>query len=302
MSGGPQAGEVLWVIDGNNLAHRLFRGVPIDSVRGRRGEPINVLIGWVQTIRRLRTHNRVDFLLPVFDGDGPGWRHAVYPEYKAGRPPHPPELVSQWRLLFELVDAMLLPWVRVAGTEADDMIASYTEAAVARGLGVVIVSNDKDLLQLVRGTEPGPGSVRAARRVKKQLELTGPEEVEETFGVGPSQLGDLLALAGDRDEAPGVHGIGPKTAAEILRNHGSLEEALDRWALVQGRASGLLRDQADRARLSRELVALRDQLPLPLPLDRLRRWNPSRAGLDRFFHRFGFPRYEAAVDAYRGTG
>jgi DNA polymerase-1 len=116
----------------------------------------------------------------------------------------------------------------------------------------------------------------------------------------PTQLlGDLLALTGDRDEAPGVRGIGVKTAAAILRDHSSLERAIDRWALIPGRASALLRDQADAARLSRRLVALRDDLPLPLPIESLRAWNPSRSGLDRFFARYGFARYEAAVDAYQ---
>ncbi len=301
---GPAAGEVLWIIDGNNLAHRLFHALPIDEVRGADGEPINVLIGWVQTIRRLRANNQVNFLLPVFDGDGDGWRHELYPEYKAARPSHPPELQFQWSLLFELTEAMGMPSVRVDGVEADDMIASYTEAAVARGLDVVIISNDKDLLQLVRG-ELGEPMVRAARRVPRKLELLGPTEVEEMFGVAPELLGDLLALAGDRDEAPGVDGIGPRTAAKILRSHGSLEQAIDRWSLITGKASTRLRDQADRARLSRKLVDLQRDLELPIPLDDLRPWNTAaapvrRTGLDRLFHRLGFVRFEAAVDAYTG--
>jgi DNA polymerase-1 len=120
--------------------------------------------------------------------------------------------------------------------------------------------------------------------------------VLDLFGVEPSQLGDLLALTGDRGEAPGVPGIGPKTAAEILRAHGSLEQALDRWSLVQGRASNLLREHAEAARLSQRLVSLRRDLDLPVALDDMRPWNPSRACLDAFFGRFGFDRFESAVD------
>jgi len=150
-------------------------------------------------------------------------------------------------------------------------------------------------MQLVRGDDLGPGSVRMFRRPRRELELVGPAEVEAKFGVPPQLLGDLLALAGDTtDSIPGVSGIGNKTAAQILGEHGDLERALDRWSLIPGRTSKVLRDGADAARLSRRLVALAADTQLPMALD-----ESSRA-LNAYFRALGFPRYEAAVDAYEG--
>jgi DNA polymerase-1 len=242
----------------------------------------------------------VRWLLPIFDGPGDGWRKDLHPGYKSARPVQDEDLRSQWPLVARLTVALRLPPLAVPSVEADDLIAAYTEALVERGCEVVIVSNDKDLLQLVRG-EDGPGAVQQLARVRQGFELRGPAEVFAKWGVYPEQLGDLLALAGDTtDSIPGVPGIGPKTAAKILTSRGGLEKALDEWSLIQGKASELVRDHADQARLSRKLVALRADTPLPLGLDELRPWVPSRIALDDFFRELGYPRFESAVDAYKG--
>ncbi len=296
---GPQAGERLWLVDANNVVHRLYHALP--PTPAPTGAAINAVVGWLRWLRELRRHHEVKFLLPIFDGDGPGWRTELHAGYKAGRPEQPEDLRDQWPRVQALNDALRLPWVQVPAVEADDMIAAYTEAAVARGVEVFILSNDKDLMQLVRGEELGPGSVRQFGRPRRELELVGPTEVEAKFGVPPRLLGDLLALAGDStDSIPGVTGIGVKTAAQILADHGDLEGALDRWSLVQGRASAALRDGAAAARLSRRLVALDVETPLPIALGELRPWVPSSRALNAYFKALGFPRYEAAVDAYEG--
>lgn len=293
----PPPGETVWIVDGDNVVHRLFHAIPVAAHLTPKGDrPINAVVGWVQHLRRLRTKRDAKYIVPVFDGHGRGWRHEICESYKANRPPHPPELDEQWPLIYGVTEALQLPAIRVETVEADDLIASYVEAACALDLDVVVISNDKDLMQLVRGDEGRPGSVR--QLVKR--DMVGPAEVRERFGVvGPELLGDFLALAGDTtDSIPGVRGIGPVKAAEILRDHGSLERALDRWSLVPGAAARKLRDGAEDARLSRRLVSLRSDLELPVPIERLRPWRPSRAALDAFFAPMGYPRFEAAVDPY----
>ncbi len=300
---GPQRGERVWLIDAHNMVHRLFHGVPLlEHVAPATGQPINAVVGWVRSLRGLRTREgreAVKYVIPIFDGDGDGWRLELHPGYKANRTPCPPELEEQWPLIHAVTEAMRLPLVKLKGVEADDLIAAYTEAAVARGAEVVILSNDKDLLQLVRG-EGGPRSVRQVRREKGEFVELGPREVEERFDVGPDLLGDLLALAGDSsDSIPGVPGVGPKTAAKILAARGSLDNALEEWALIPGKASKLVHDHADSARMSRELVRLRDETPLPIELHELRPWVPSRNALDDFFRSLGFPHWRVAVDPAR---
>jgi DNA polymerase-1 len=295
---GPQRGDRLWLIDGNSVVHRLYHALPQTSAPAT-GDPLNAVAGWLRWLRTLRRHHEVRWIVPIFDGDGPGWRADLFPGYKSGRPEQPEDLAAQWPLVRELCDALRLQWVQLPGIEADDLIAAYTEAAVARGVEVFILSNDKDLMQLVRGDELGPGSVRQFARPRRDLELVGPAEVEDKFGVPPEILGDALALAGDRtDSIPGVPGIGVKTAARLLAEHGDLERLLDRWSLVPGRAAMTIRDGAEAARLSRRLVGLDAGTPLPLSLGELRPWVPSKRALDAFFGRLGYARYEMAVDAY----
>jgi DNA polymerase-1 len=297
---GPQRGERLWLIDANNVVHKLYHAIPSTRAPAT-GRETNAVVGWLRWLRVLRRHHEVKWLLPIFDGDGPGWRAELHPGYKAERPEQPEDLREQWPMVQALNDALQLPWVQTPGVEADDLIAAYTEAAVVRGLEVFILSTDKDLMQLVRGEGLGPSSVRMFPRPRRELELVGPPEVEAKFGVGPQLLGDLLALAGDKsDSIPGVQGIGVKTAAKILIDHGEIERALDRWSLVPGRASAALHDGAEAARLSRRLVTLDASTPMPLALDELRPWVPRRRPLDAYFRELGYVRFEAAVDAYEG--
>ena len=288
---GPGKGDRVVIIDSDNMVHRLYHAVP--PTTSPSGHEVNAVIGWVRSLRRFY-QDGARWVLPVFDGPGNGWRHDLHPGYKAHRRDDDDALASQWELVVRATIALRLPPLAWPETEADDLIATYTKALRARGCEVVIASNDKDLLQLV-----GPG-VRVLSRVKGVLAERGPEYVRERWGVEPGMLGDLLALMGDTsDGVPGISGIGPVTAAKILRDHGSLEAALDRWMLVQGKAGEALRDGAEVARMSRRLVTLQEDTPLPLGLDELTPWVPSRAGLDAFFGSLGWPRFESALDPAR---
>nr|WP_255216481.1 5'-3' exonuclease H3TH domain-containing protein [Pseudenhygromyxa sp. WMMC2535] len=284
------------MVDANNLVHRLFHASALAFAPSDERTPINATVAWVRQFRALRQRYRPDVVLPVFDGPGPSWRHARFPGYKAEREAPPQALEDQWVWIHRATEALRLPLIREPGVEADDLIAAYTEAAVVQGFEVTVVSNDKDLMQLIRGPAQGSGSVRqldvfADRRV-------GPEEVREKFGVGPERLVDLLALTGERGEGiPGVPGIGPKTAAKLLARFGDLEGVLSRAEIItQTKRREALLAHAEDARISRELVALRKELALPLALAEVPPWVPSRKTLDAFFAELGFGRFEEALD------
>jgi DNA polymerase-1 len=294
---GPQHGERIAVLDATNKFHTLYHAVPIAKTMALRGDPpqpLNAVVGWVRFLRRLYKDG-VRYIVPVFDGDGDGWRHAAYPQYKSDRKPHDPELVSQWPLVKELTRAMGLPMICEPNTEADDLVAAYVEAAVTRGLEVVVVSNDKDLMQLVRG-DAGPGSVRQLAAGKVPL---GPGDVAGMFGVSPSQLGDFLALMGDKiDAIPGVPGIG-RTKARQLLGDGDLDRLLADWSFITPTKLGnLVHAHEKNIRLWRRLVSLASDTPLPVPLHELKPWTTGKLALNQFFGRFGFPRWEAAVLRY----
>lgn len=295
---GPQPGETVYVVDANNIVHRLYHAVPQQV--SPTGQPVNAVVGWIRNVRSLRKRG-ARWVLPIFDAPGPSWRHEIYSAYKSDRSEDDPELATQWPIVVRACFALGLPALAAKGFEADDLIAAYTEAMAARGCQVVICSNDKDLLQLVRGDEGEPGCVRLLAKGNDGLELRGPEYVRERYGVEPERLGDLLALSGDSsDGVPGVRGIGPKTAARVIAQHGDLEQVLDRWMLTPGKTAERLRDGAEEARLSRRLVELRSDAPLPLPIDEVPVVRPSRARLDELFRPLGYPRWESAVDAYGG--
>jgi DNA polymerase-1 len=293
---GPQLGERIAILDATNKFHTLYHAVPLEKTMALRGDPpqpLNAVIGWVRVLRRLYKDG-FRYIVPVFDGDGDGWRHAAYPQYKSDRKPQDPELVSQWPLVKELTSAMGLPVICEPNTEADDLVAAYVEAAVARGLQVVVVSNDKDMMQLIRGGV-GPGSVR--QLVDK--ELLGPCDVVSKFGVVPERLGDLLALMGDStDSIPGVPGVGKAKAKQLLGD-GDLDRLLADWAFITPPKLGnLVHAHEKNIRLWRALVALASDTPLPVSLYEMKPWKTGKAALHEFFGRFGFPRWEAAVLRY----
>lgn len=293
---GPQPGETVHILDATGMIHALYHAVPIETTRSLSGDqPLNAVVGWVRSLRRLRA-NGARYIVPVFDGDGRGWRSDLLAEYKSGRKPTEDDLLRQMPLVRELTAALRLPVVCIPAVEADDLISSYVEAAVASDLDVTIISSDKDLMQLVRDGERG-----SVRQVVpgKHGGVFGPAEVRAKFGVGPERLGDLLALAGDKvDSIPGIRGVGPKKAAALLGD-GDLEHLLSRWSFVVPMTLGdTVHRSEDSLRLWRRVIDLDRGLELPVPLSRLHPWTPSRRALDEFFGRFGFPRWESAVDRF----
>lgn len=249
---------VLLLIDGNNVVHRLFHGRPMTTdAKG----PNNALRGWESTIRRLREEVEPDFAVAVFDGDGKNWRHELFPSYKAARKPTPDDLLVQWPRVYEECDRTGLRWVRRDGWEADDVIASYCQQALNVGCDVLIVSNDKDLLQLARDI---PVSVR---RLTSEGQRQGPEYVMSKYGVDPERLVDILALAGDAsDGIPGAPGVGLVKAQKFITEYGTLEGAIRRSMLLSSAAARAVHDNASDLRIYKRLVSLRFDLPIPIPI------------------------------------
>jgi DNA polymerase-1 len=303
MSGRPAGGVgSLFLIDANNFLYRAYHALPMLTAPD--GRPVNAVHGYVRMVAALRREFAPQFLLAVFDAAGSkAWRRKLYPPYKATRPPAPEDLQPQIPLVRLATAAMSIPWVEDELYEADDLIAAYAKAGLAKGLEVVIVSSDKDLMQLVRDDGGERGKTIRLWDTMKNRQL-GPDEVREKFGVGPEQLGDLLALAGDAsDNIPGVPGIGAKTAQGQLEQFGDLENLLTRTAEIkQVKRRETIEKHAQDARISRKLVALFTDFELPRTVESLEDKGPERDKLEAFFDPLGFKSTLTGAVGMRGGG
>lgn len=270
----------LYLIDGSGFIFRAYHSLP--PLTNPQGVPVGAVYGFMNMILKLMEGTQADHIAVIFDAGRRTFRNDIYPEYKAHRPPPPEDLVPQFPLVREATQALNLPAIELAGFEADDLIASYTRAARSAGMEVVIVSSDKDLMQLIGG------GVSMYDGMKQKT--IGPEQVAEKFGVPPEQVRDVLALIGDTsDNVPGVPGIGPKTAAELVGSFGSLEGVLQAAPTIkQNKRRETIEQNAELARLSYTLIGLREDVPLPLPLEALATRVPESETLMPFLQAMGF--------------
>ncbi len=281
------ARERLFLIDGYALIYRAFFAMIARPLTTQRGENTSAAWGVVNFLLRLRQRHRPDYLGWVHDL-GESFRHREYPDYKATREKLGLELQQDFdrsvERIEELLAAFRVPVLGVEGFEADDVIGTLAPAAAACGLQAIIVSGDKDFYQLIA---PGIALLNPGRGGPAAVEEQWVDEdnASERFGIAPAQVVDYLALVGDSsDNVPGVKGIGEKTAVDLLRTYGSLEAILSRAAEVPGkRAREALLAHAAEARLSRDLVTIRRDVPIALDLTALRVSDPDRAELERLF-------------------
>ncbi len=276
----------LVLIDGPNYVFRAFHAVK-HNLSNSKGQPTNAVFGYVQMVRSILKDLSPTHVAVVFDPKGGTFRNQMYAEYKAHRPPMPEDLAAQWDYVYEVTDAFNFARICVQNYEADDVIATLARQAEAKDWDVTIVSTDKDLMQLV-------GDKIWMLDTMRRKEY-GFDEVVEKWGVGPDKIQDLLALAGDSaDNIPGVPGIGPKTALELINTYGDLEGILSHaHEIKQNKRRENLIEFADDARLSYDLVALDENTPLPLTLDDLKVQKPNREKLAKVFVELEFRRLTA---------
>jgi DNA polymerase-1 len=275
----PSQEKTLYLVDGSSYLYRAFHALP--NLTNSAGEPTGALLGVANMLRRLLKEANAGRIAVVFDASGPTFRHEMYPEYKANRPPMPDELRRQVRPILELVGILGLPLLQVEGVEADDVIGTLAARAEAAGMQCVISTGDKDMAQLVSDRITLVNTMNETR-----MDAAG---VEEKFGVRPDQIVDFLALTGDKsDNIPGVEKCGPKTAAKWLQAHGDLESVMENADAVGGRIGEYLRAALDTLPLSRDLATIRQDLDLEADPVALQRTAADEGSLRAFLQRFEF--------------
>ncbi|MBU8536517.1 DNA polymerase I [Falsiroseomonas tokyonensis] len=270
----------LILVDGSGYIFRAFHALP--PMTRPDGTHVNAVFGFTQMLSQFLSRHAASHIAVVFDSARLTFRNDFYPDYKAHRPEPPPELIPQFALIREATEALGVCQAEQPGFEADDLIAAYAKAFVAEGGSVSIVSSDKDLMQLV-----GPG-VQMLDPIK-QKPIREPEVLEK-FGVTPDKVVEVQALAGDStDNVPGVPGIGIKTAAQLINEYGDLETLLANTAKIkQPKRREALEQNAEKARISKRLVQLDANAPLPCPISKMEARAPNPVTLEKFLRENGF--------------
>jgi DNA polymerase-1 len=266
---------LLAVIDGHYYAYRYHFGMP--PLSGPGGRPTGVTYAFANLVRDLKADARVTHLVCVFDSHEDSFRHTIFPPYKAQRDPMPEPLKVQIPDVLDILAALHVPVVQAAGYEADDVLFTYARLGQAAGLDVRLYTRDKDVDQVISERVRTYDAIKAQER--------GPAELQDEKGIRPDQVVDYLCLIGDTaDNVPGVTGVGPKTAAKLLAEHGSLQAVLS--ATHKGKLAENLASFAPKAELTRRLITLVDVPGLP-PLERLQVDRTSAVD-GAHFERLGF--------------
>ncbi|QEY25415.1 DNA polymerase I [Neisseria zalophi] len=291
--------QTLLLVDGSSYLYRAFHAMA--PLTAPDGTPTGALYGVLNMLRRLRADYVHDYCAVVFDAKGKNFRHELYPDYKATRPPMPDELRPQAEMLPDLVRLMGWPVLVVPDVEADDVIGTLAKQGEAEGWDVVISTGDKDMAQLV--------SQHVTLVNTMSNETLDTEGVQNKFGVRPDQIIDYLALMGDKvDNVPGVEKCGPKTAAKWLAQYGSLQNVMDHAAEIKGKVGEHLQAALPQLPLSYQLVTIKTDLDLHSELsdglESLRRTTPKWSQLAVEFKRLNFRTWlkEAEERLHEGNG
>jgi DNA polymerase-1 len=271
---------LLALIDGSNYIYRAFYGLPL--LTNSKGFPTNAIYGFTNMLLKLKRELKPDYIVVTFDLKGPTARHEEFEDYKATRKPMPDDLVPQVPLIKDVVRGFSICVLEKQGTEADDLIGTLTIRAGDKGWRTVIISGDKDLLQLVNE------NVTMIDTMKDKT--YDADAVKEKFGVGPDKVVEMLGLMGDTsDNIPGVPGIGPKTAQRLIEEYGTVENVIknaENLKNVKLRES--FRKHAEQARLSRQLANIRKDIPIDFDFQDAVVREPDREALSKLFTEFEF--------------
>lgn len=273
----------LYLIDGMAFAFRSFFAIRT-ALTDSKGRPTNAVYGFARVLMKILREHDPEYLAVVFDAPGATFRDEMYAEYKATRRETPPELRTQFPMMHELVEAMNIAKFCVTGVEADDVIGTLARQAEQQGIETVVVSGDKDLLQLVSDRvkvfDPSKGDAGAWYER---------DDVVERFGVGPEHVIDALALIGDTaDNVPGVRGIGDKTAKSLLGKYESLENLYAHIGDFKGKQKERLEEDREQAFFSRKLVTIRTDVPVEVSIEECRRRAPEPQRIIEVFSAFDF--------------
>ncbi len=269
--------KLLLLVDGSSYLYRAFHALP--DLRNREGLPTGAIFGVLNMLRRLMQDYKPDYAACVFDARGPTFRDEWYPQYKANRPPMPPDLASQIAPLQEAVRALGWPLLVVEGVEADDVIGTLTHEASAAGMGTVISTGDKDMVQLLT-----PGVTRVNTMSNEVLDA---EAAMQKYGVRPDQFIDYLTLMGDTsDNVPGVAKVGPKTAQKWIGRYGNLDKLLLHADDVTGAVGENLRSAREWLPQARRLITIRCDIALPVAATALQMNEPDMPSLHALAERY----------------
>ncbi len=271
--------QTLYLIDGSSYIYRAYYA--IRHLSSPKGFPTNALYGFTQMLLKVIKDRRPCHIAVVFDVGRTTFRTDLYPDYKANRSAMPDDLVPQIAPIKDMVRAFNIPALELAGYEADDIIGTIARQCQERGMEAVVVTGDKDLMQIVTD--------RVTLLDTMKDKVSGIPEVQERFGVGPEGVIDILGLAGDTsDNIPGVPGIGEKTAVKLIQEFGSLDELLSRAGEVKGKTGEKLREFADQARLSRQLATIVRDVPMEFDFAAFAASPPDNRRLAELFKEYGF--------------
>jgi DNA polymerase-1 len=287
----------VYLIDGSGYIFRAYHALP--PLTRSDGTPVGAVQGFCNMLWKLLEDLKGDeqpsHLAVIFDHSGKTFRNEIYPQYKAHRPPAPEDLVPQFPIIRDATRAFGTPCIEMQGFEADDLIATYARQAEAKGAKVTIVSSDKDLMQLV-----GPRITMFDTMKNKRID---PDGVVEKFGVGPDKVIEIQSLMGDSsDNVPGIPGIGPKTASQLIEEYGDLETLLSRAEEIkQNKRRENLIEFADLARVSKELVTLKVDVPVENSLDEFGTDEPDADTLVGFLKEMEFRTITRRVEEALGA-
>lgn len=274
--------DKLFLIDGNSYCYRAYYG--IKELRNSRGQPTNAVYGFILMLRKLTGDEKPDYIGVAFDLKGPTFRHKRFKEYKIKRKPMPDDLVSQLPLIKEVIAAYNIPIFEKEGFEADDILATIARRASKEDIEVYIVTGDKDALQLV------DDNIKVYSTHKEGLVYNRDAVKDRFFGLGPENMTDLMALSGDSsDNIPGVRGIGEKTAIDLIKDFGNIDNLYKNLDKIKSESKKkMLSSQEEFARLSKELATIDDTVPIQVDLGAMRIKEPDSNRLVKIFKELDF--------------
>ncbi|NLB34546.1 MAG: DNA polymerase I, partial [Elusimicrobia bacterium] len=271
--------EKILLIDGNSYIHRAFHALP--PLTDAAGRPVNAIYGFLRMLKKLITDEEPSHIFVAFDHKSPTFRHRDFAGYKAHRPETDKDLSEQFERLFSVLDALNIKHADYEGYEADDIIGSFTQASSDSAIKTIIVTGDKDILQLLR-----EDVIILNGMTDKVYTATN---LSDLFGVDPEYVTDYLALVGDRsDNLPGVRGVGAVTAKKLIDEYGGLENIYDQLTEIGGAVATRLENGREDAFTTRHLVTLVKDLDLPYEIEELRWEGPDARALRQEFQNLNF--------------